>query len=62
MQASDGSKNVPVNSAIAIVGDEGDDFSGADAMAEEVKRESASAATEAKAEESKSEAVSYTHL
>lgn len=55
MQASDGSKNVPVNSAIAIVGDEGDDFSGADAMAEEVKRESASAATEAKAEESKSE-------
>ncbi|WFD18154.1 dihydrolipoyllysine-residue acetyltransferase [Malassezia caprae] len=46
-----GAKNVPVNSTIAIVGEEGDDLSGADALAEEAKNESASAASQA--EESK---------
>ena len=48
-----GAKNVPVNSAIAIVGEEGDDLSGADALAEEAKKESASSASQA--EESKEE-------
>ncbi|WFD25425.1 dihydrolipoyllysine-residue acetyltransferase [Malassezia nana] len=41
-----GAKNVPVNSTIAIVGEEGDDLSGAEAMAEEAKKESASAASQ----------------
>lgn len=43
-----GSKNVPVNSTIAIIGEEGDDLSGADALAEEAKKESASAASQSK--------------
>lgn len=36
----DGSKSVPVNSAIAIMGEEGDDISGADALAAEASKES----------------------
>ncbi|WFD29469.1 dihydrolipoyllysine-residue acetyltransferase [Malassezia sp. CBS 17886] len=41
--ADAGAKHVPVNTTIAIVGEEGDDLSGADALAEEARRESASA-------------------
>ena len=33
--AEAGTKNVPVNSPIAIIGEEGDDLSGADALAED---------------------------
>lgn len=38
-QVEDGAKNVPVNSAIAIIGEEGDDISGADALAAEAEKE-----------------------
>ncbi|WFC93988.1 dihydrolipoyllysine-residue acetyltransferase [Malassezia brasiliensis] len=44
--AQAGSKNVPVNSVIAIVGEEGDDLSGADALAKEAEQESASASSD----------------
>jgi pyruvate dehydrogenase E2 component (dihydrolipoamide acetyltransferase) len=35
----DGAKNVPVNSLIAVIGEEGDDISGADAIASEAENE-----------------------
>lgn len=38
-QASDGAKNVPVGTPIAIVGEPGDDLSGADALASEAPAE-----------------------
>ncbi|WFC98185.1 dihydrolipoyllysine-residue acetyltransferase [Malassezia yamatoensis] len=45
IQAQAGSKHVPVNSVIAITGEEGDDLSGADALAKEAEQQSASAST-----------------
>lgn len=54
----DGSKSVPVNSAIAIIGEEGDDLSGADALASEASKEgsgNSGAPAESKEEASKEE-------
>ncbi|MCO5555707.1 hypothetical protein L7F22_009252 [Adiantum nelumboides] len=42
-----GAKNVPVNSLIAVLGEEGDDISGADALAKEAESEPAPAKEEA---------------
>ncbi|CAO1634320.1 unnamed protein product [Sympodiomycopsis kandeliae] len=49
----DGSKTVPVNSAIAILAEEGDDLSGADALASEASKEAPKQTSEAPKEESK---------
>lgn len=54
-QAQAGSKHVPVNSTIAIVGEEGDDLSGADDLAKEAEREFASAKASEKEGEQKKE-------
>lgn len=53
-----GSKNVPVNSTIAILGEEGDDISGSDKVAEEALKEEqqSSAAAKEKEEAPKKEA------
>lgn len=51
--AQAGSKNVPVNSVIAIVGEEGDDLSGADELAKEAEKEFASASAGDKGGEKK---------
>ncbi|PWN44652.1 putative dihydrolipoamide acetyltransferase component of pyruvate dehydrogenase complex mitochondrial precursor [Ceraceosorus guamensis] len=51
----DGSKAVPVNSPIAIIGEEGDDISGADALAAEAEKDASQTKSEPK-EESKPEA------
>ncbi|CAO1632274.1 unnamed protein product [Jaminaea pallidilutea] len=51
----DGSKNVPVNSIIAITGEEGDDLSGADKLAAEAEKESPSSGKEATPEPPKHE-------
>lgn len=48
LQVEDGAKNIPVNSAIAIIGEEGDDISGADAMASEAESEGPPKSDEAK--------------
>jgi pyruvate dehydrogenase E2 component (dihydrolipoamide acetyltransferase) len=50
-QVGDGSKGVPVNSTIAIIGEEGDDLSGADALAADA--DTGAAASEAPKEEAK---------
>lgn len=58
--AEAGTKNVPVNSPIAIIGEEGDDLSGADALAEEATKESSAAEKseeQPKQEEPKQEAA-----
>ena len=56
-QSGDGSKDVPVNKTIAIFAEEGDDLSGAEALAKEAEGEAAASnqAEEAKKEESKKE-------
>lgn len=53
-QVGDGSKAVPVNSPIAIIGEEGDDISGADALAAEAEKDASQAKSEPK-EETKAE-------
>ena len=40
-QSGDGSKDVPVNKTIAIFAEEGDDLSGAEALAKEAEGEAA---------------------
>ena len=56
-QSGDGSKDVPVNKTIAIFAEEGDDLSGAEALAKEAEGEAAASnqAEEAKKDESKKE-------
>lgn len=53
-QVEDGAKNVPVNSVIAIIGEEGDDIGGADALASEAEKD-APPAKEKEAEAPKKE-------
>ena len=57
-QSGDGSKDVPVNKTIAIFAEEGDDLSGAEALAKEAEGEAVASnqAEEAKKDESKEEA------
>ena len=56
VQVQDGAKNVPVNSTIAIIGEEGDDIAGADALASEAEKEAPTKVDEAEApQEAKSE-------
>ena len=56
-QSGDGSKDVPVNKTIAIFAEEGDDLSGAEALAKEAEGEAVASnqAEEAKKDESKKE-------
>ena len=53
---------MPVNSTIAIIGEEGDDLSGADALAKEAESESASASAGEAEKAAKQEELSLIHI